>query len=54
VVDGDCVTDFCSPSKVCTDVCFVDSDCGNGWHCLPELVDLQTGGSYEVLDCQHP
>jgi hypothetical protein len=51
-LDTDCATSFCSPSNVCTDVCYVDADCSGGWRCLPELVTLKTGGSYEVLDCQ--
>jgi hypothetical protein len=53
--DTDCQSQFCDPTaKVCTDVCFANSDCNtikSTWRCRPELVQLSTGGSYEVLLC---
>jgi hypothetical protein len=45
-------TGFCDPTaKVCTDICFADTDCKSGWRCRPEMVSPQGGGSYSVLAC---
>jgi len=50
--DGECESQFCDASGVCTDVCFTDAGCTkSGWHCRPEQVQLPTGGSYTVLLC---
>jgi hypothetical protein len=50
----DCKSNFCdSVAKVCTDVCFGNSDCTqqSGWRCRPESVAVQSGGTYSVLSC---
>jgi hypothetical protein len=45
---------FCDPvTKLCTDVCFADSDCTvmPGWRCRDATVAVQAGGNYSVLCC---
>jgi hypothetical protein len=50
--NGDCVSAFCDPvAMLCTNVCFADTDCTMGWHCLTELVSQNGGGKYSVLRC---
>lgn len=49
---NDMCSGFCDPTaRVCTNVCFSDSDCMSGWRCRPETVSPQGGGSYSVLAC---
>ena len=47
--NADCQSAFCDGSH-CTDVCILDSDCKNGLHCRPKMVQVQ--GSYSVLCCE--
>jgi hypothetical protein len=51
--NANCASGFCDPnSNECTDACFADADCTlSGWHCRPEVVQVQSGGSYSVLCC---
>jgi hypothetical protein len=48
-----CASGICDPnSNECTDVCFANADCTkSGWTCRPEVVQVQSGGSYSVLYC---
>jgi hypothetical protein len=50
---SDCLSAFCAPTKVCTDICFANSDCKNAWRCAPLQVQVTiSSGSYSILSCQ--
>jgi len=48
-----CASGYCdSLSQECSDVCFTDDDCNDGWHCrVEDLPIVNGGGNYSLLRC---